>query len=131
MVLLGHRHPDRTWSPNVWDVPGGHIDLGETPVQALARELEEELGVQIDVATAVSVLEHAPKPDLDIEVWAIASWTGDVINAQPAEHDQIGWFSIEQLDYLVLADAGVATACRRAVEQVACRSHDAGDERAP
>ena len=99
-------------------------------MHALERELREELGIVIDAGTAVSVLTHSPKPDLDIEIWAIGAWTGDVINAQPAEHDQIGWFSIEHLDDLVLADDGVATACRLAVGHVAARSSETGDESA-
>jgi 8-oxo-dGTP pyrophosphatase MutT (NUDIX family) len=29
-VLLSHRHPSRRWYPNVWDIPGGHIEDDET-----------------------------------------------------------------------------------------------------
>ena len=46
-VLLCHRHPNRSWYPNVWDVPGGHIEDAETPAEAVVRELREELGVTI------------------------------------------------------------------------------------
>jgi 8-oxo-dGTP diphosphatase len=34
-VLLCHRSPDRAWYPDVWDLPGGHIAAGETPLHAL------------------------------------------------------------------------------------------------
>lgn len=44
-VLLGLRHPDRESFPDVWDVPGGHIEPGESPHRALRRELWEELGI--------------------------------------------------------------------------------------
>lgn len=114
-VLLCHRHPDRRWYPDVWDLPGGHIEAGETPLDALAREICEETGVVIDLAETVSVFCHSPNPDLDIEVWAVTSWKGGIINAAPEEHDQIAWFTAPEVETLDLADPGVAVACRRAL----------------
>ena len=51
-VLLCHRHPNRRWYQNVWDVPGGNIDVGELPADAARRELREELGVTIQIEDA-------------------------------------------------------------------------------
>lgn len=118
-VLLCHRHPARRWYPNAWDLPGGHVDSGEARMTALVRELREELGIDIDPIDATSVLHHSPKPDLDIEVWAIERWSGDVTNAAPDEHDELRWFAAGELDSIELADPGVAVACRRAVAHVA------------
>ena len=44
MILLAKRSANRTFYPNVWDLPGGHIEVGESPKTALVREFEEELG---------------------------------------------------------------------------------------
>jgi 8-oxo-dGTP diphosphatase len=42
-ILLGKRASGKLLYPDVWDLPGGHLEAGESPEQALIRELEEEL----------------------------------------------------------------------------------------
>ena len=39
-LLLCHRSRDRAWYPDVWDLPGGHIEADESPGDALVREIE-------------------------------------------------------------------------------------------
>jgi 8-oxo-dGTP pyrophosphatase MutT (NUDIX family) len=51
-VLLVHRSPNKRAYPNVWDLPGGVIEFGESELSALTRELHEELGVQIATGSA-------------------------------------------------------------------------------
>lgn len=43
-AFVHRRGPDRTLFPNYWDIPGGHVEPGEAPLEALSREVEEETG---------------------------------------------------------------------------------------
>lgn len=95
--------------------PVAHIDDGEAPIDALVREIREELDVEIDLSEAVRILRSWPQQDLDIEIWAVGAWIGDVVNAEPAEHDRIGWFTAAELGGLELAHPDIADACRGAL----------------
>ena len=104
-VLLCLRSRQRRWSPCMWDLPGGHVERGESDPTALARELCEELGVTVAPAAiaatlpVVRIIDH----EVDMRVWIVREWSGDAINAAPEEHDAVGWFQPSQLERLSLA----------------------------
>ena len=101
-VLLCHRHPDRDSYPDVWDLPGGHIEDGETAKDAATRELLEELA--IDVSDTVSEpWTTIWVDDIEVTIFAIDTWSGSVANNQPLEHDALAWFRVDQLPSLRLA----------------------------
>jgi 8-oxo-dGTP pyrophosphatase MutT (NUDIX family) len=114
-VLLGHRHPQRHWYPNVWDLIGGHIEPGETGADAIRRECREELAIAI----------HQPRPlQIPFETWdavlhgfLVTEWDGDLINAAPDEHDALAWFTADQLGGLRLADHAYAEWLPSVIEQ--------------
>ncbi|MBN9325821.1 MAG: NUDIX hydrolase [Cellulomonas sp. 73-145] len=99
-VLLVHRCPTKAAFPSTWDLPGGGIEAGETEPAALARELQEELGVQI-AADALLPLCRAragrPGTEVRINAWLVTDWDGVPVNAAPEEHDDMGWFDVEEL----------------------------------
>lgn len=99
-VLLVHRRPEKHAYPDLWELPGGMIEVGESELEALARELHEELGVHIATAavTHLSRLTAGPveEPAL-LSAWLVPDWQGTPANLAPEEHDDIGWFSLEDL----------------------------------
>jgi 8-oxo-dGTP diphosphatase len=104
-VLLCHRSPGRRWYPDVWDLPGGHVEAGESLARALVREVREELGVSIAEPSGPELARFVTAA-IDMRVWLVRAWSGDLGNAAPAEHDEIGWFGGSGLAGLRLAHDG-------------------------
>lgn len=115
-VLLVHRRPGRAHYPDCWDLPGGHVEDGESALQAVRRECREELGIEA----------HSPRPfpmgcsdpALARSAFLVTTWDGTPANLAPDEHDDLGWFDVDELASLTLADPAarqdLVTAVRRA-----------------
>jgi 8-oxo-dGTP diphosphatase len=115
-VLLCHRSADRRWYPNVWDLPRGDVELGETPLIALGRELYEELGIHI--SEVVQPLFAQPqRPDRDCRIRGVTDWSRTPRVAS-GEHDEIAWWSPSDVGDVALADQSYLPLIRRAVSEV-------------
>ena len=75
-ILLARRTKGRDLA-GLWEFPGGKRESGETPEAALARELHEELGIDVDVGTPlINVPQQYPHKRLRLDVRRVASWRG-------------------------------------------------------
>lgn len=61
-ILLLRRSADDDRRPSQWDIPGGHVDEGENPVQAAARETAEEAGISVEAEDMVLVYAMTQVP---------------------------------------------------------------------
>lgn len=92
-VLLCQRH-EEPHLPLKWEFPGGKIDPGESPVQALRRELEEELGVDAEVGDQVDEVFHS-YPEKN--VWLRFFRAHILGEPRPLVHRELAWVRPENM----------------------------------
>jgi len=94
-VLIGQRRADQPMGP-LWEFPGGKIEPGESPQQALIRELAEELGIHAEVGPAITRIRHHYRRGgaVDLQFFAVREFTGEIDNRI---YQQVRWVRLEEL----------------------------------
>lgn len=97
--LLAARRTEPAALAGGWELPGGKVDPGESPLEALHREIDEELGVGISVGRLLpGPLPGATWPLTDR--FEMIVWLAEVSQGEPApieDHDELRWLGPDEV----------------------------------
>lgn len=115
--LLAARRSEPKQLRGRWEFPGGKVDVGETPVAALHREIREELGVSVRLGPEFTGPDYG---GWRIGQYLLRVWPAVLVSGDPAplaDHDELRWLgpekwlSVPWLDADVRIVAAFAAAC--------------------
>jgi A/G-specific adenine glycosylase len=94
-ILIDRRKPEGLLG-GLWEFPGGKVEPGETIETCIAREIQEELGIEIEVGERLIVVDHAYTHfRVTLNVHHCRHLNGE---PQAIECDEVKWVSINELD---------------------------------
>ncbi len=94
-ILIGQRRPDQPMAL-LWEFPGGKIEAGESPEEALVRELDEELGIRAVIGPRVTRVRHNYRHGgaVDLQFFAVREFAGEI---ESRIYHQVRWSKLEDL----------------------------------
>lgn len=112
-ALIAQR-PDGAHQSGWWEFPGGKVDDAETLLEGLARELREEIGIEVRAAEPLICYRHEyPERVVRLHVWCVTEYAG-----VPRGHEgqALRWEAVDEL-----MDVGLLPADRPIVDALLAR----------
>jgi|TARA_R100001230_G_C5538061_1_gene69703 8-oxo-dGTP diphosphatase len=93
-VLIARRHAHQHQG-DLWEFPGGKREANETRLEAVQREIYEEVGLQVEQAEPLMQIVHDyPELQVELDVWLVTEFSGD---ATGKEGQPLVWCPLAEL----------------------------------
>ncbi|MGJ7911104.1 (deoxy)nucleoside triphosphate pyrophosphohydrolase [Neobacillus sp. LXY-1] len=114
-IFCALRSPEMSLA-NYWEFPGGKIEDGETPEQALEREIQEEFSCSIKVGSKVEDTVY----EYENVIVRLETFKAELINGQPKalEHAATKWVTRDEITKLNFAPADIPAVKKIAKEEI-------------
>jgi 8-oxo-dGTP pyrophosphatase MutT (NUDIX family) len=96
-ILILRRAPEMTYRPGAWDLPGGHLALGESVEQCLLREVAEETGLAIEIEAMLGLNKAAAEPYIQALYACRLRGAPGPVRLRPREHVDSRWVTRAEL----------------------------------
>lgn len=105
-VFAAKRGPGKSMA-GYWEFPGGKVEADETPEEALARELREELKIDVTVGEFIVTATH----EAGTAVIELSTYLCTIIEGVPVltEHEEFRWLPVSELSDVEWAPADIPT----------------------
>jgi 8-oxo-dGTP diphosphatase len=104
-VFLPQRAQTKKFLPGVYELPGGHIDFGESLEDGLTREIFEEFGIEIVVGEPFAAFTYVNeiKGAHAVEIVFLATFAHSIedITLNPEDHDHYRWIARQEIDQIM------------------------------
>ena len=94
-ILIAKREKGDELFAGLWEFPGGKIEEGETPEECMARELKEELDIEVEVGELITSNKHKyPHGIFELLAYRVKHISGKIILN---DHDEIKWVTADEM----------------------------------
>ena len=95
LIFIAKRH-ELQHQGGKWEFPGGKVEAGETVTQALARELNEEIGIDVQSSTPFLEIHHDyPDKSVHLDIHLVEAFDGEARHLEGQDHK---WVAISDLN---------------------------------
>jgi len=105
-IFMARRAATKTTFPDQFELVGGHIDPGEQPVEALKREIKEEIGVDIIIKRIVDAFTYESEGMFKVEICYLCTLANPAVQPvlNPADHSEAKWITADEISLIEKED---------------------------